>query len=402
MNIWICVHIRISTPSEGNSDMKRLKTIFVLFIVFSITLFSGCTIDDDFADSGVGEDGFYGVKVVYLAQDDASANTLIGQYKQFVLQVMIDTFSVYGAGAETYALDDITVTPSDNLTSKEDVIGRAETLETTAWAMSGADIDTFASSDNVNTLLLLVMNAMLGTTDGTDTMTMARDIDHYGFLATESQRVASALMSAMLGSAIADDETYAYTTNIGNIIANAMNAVAIYPKAFIRDNVYVDGELTAYDDQPYLCVILMPRTTVQMTLDSYTVNDLDPDSTLAFSVSYAPKGGGTTVYDISTVHGHGHQDLLNLEALEVDFTAVNLFGSTGLTIDEFTNNTPVSGKQLIPTKYAQYFHVEQATSGVGSIITYVDQSTDVLQYHFNVTGGEMSFVLDQFMTDYKI
>ncbi len=402
MNIWICAHIRIYTTSEGNSDMKRLKTIFVLFIVFSITLFSGCTIDDDFADSGVGEDGFYGVKVVYLAQDDDSATALIGQYKQFVLQVMIDTFAVYGVGADTYTLDDITVTPSDNLTQIADVIGQAETLEATAWAMSGADIATFASSENADTLLLLVMNAILDTTDGTDTMAMARNIDHYGFLTAESQRVASAMMSAMLGDAIADDETYAYTTNIGDIITDAMGAVVVRPKAIIRDNVYVDGELSAYDDQPYLCVILMPRTTVQMTLDSYTVNDLDPDSTLAFSVSYAPQGGATTMHDISTVYGHGHQELLNLDALEVDFTRANMFGTGGLTIHEFTNNTPVSGKQLIPTEYAQYFRVEQATSGVGSVITYVDQSTDVLQYHFNVTGGEMHFVLDQFIVDYKI
>lgn len=386
---------------KGNSDMKRLKAIFVLFIVFSITLFSGCTIDDDFANSGVGEDGFYGVKVVYLAQDDDSATALISQYKQFVLQVMLDTYSVYGAGADTYTLDDITVN-SSGLTQIVDVIGQAETLGVTAWFMSGTTIEDFASSDNVNTLLLLVMNAMLDTTDGTDTMAMARNIDHYGFLTAESQRVASAMTSAMLGGAIADDETYSYTDTIEDIITSAMSAVVVRPKAIIRDNVYVDGELTAYDDQPYLCVILMPRTTVQMALDSYTVNDLDPDSTLAFSVSYAPNGDTTTVYDISTVHGQGHQDLLNLEALEVDFTRSDLFGSNGLTIDEFTNNTPVSGTQLIPTEYAQYFHVEQATSGVGSIITYVDQSTDVLQYHFNVTGGEMSFVLDQFMAEYKI
>lgn len=398
---------------------KNKSILIVLFVLIVSIFFAGCELEPgEFVTTGIQDDAFSGIKVMYLAQDEEANNLLIAQYEDFAFTTLVNIYGIYGSSVSgSYTL---TSSNENSLTCEineativiANVIGNYLELGYTEWNMTASNVSDFASVTNVNSLTTSILRAVLNTTDITKTqLELASSIDHFGFLNLagenndETERIITAVLNTVVGASALnnDNDTLNFTTNFANYINAIEVQYTVAPKIYIRDCGFDSyGSLPPLEELPYVGIIYMPKVEVDLLNSSLVFNKLSTGSSIQFDLIYQKAGDIRVSFDIGQVTGTGNVDFNNREITEIDFEDSTLFGdlaSGGLNLGVFTNNT-TSTSATLATAYSQYFLISQNENGVLSSFEYYDSSTDVLQYKFVANESDNTFEFEEVFADY--
>lgn len=381
--------------------------------------FAGCELDvGEFTNTGIQDDAFDGIKVMYLAQDETANNSLIAQYEDFAFTTLVNIYGIYGTSVNgNYSL---TSSNGNNLTCQIDeatvvianVIGDYSGLGYTEWNMTASNVASFASATNVNTVTNAILRAVLNISTTTQTQSeLATLIDHYGFLNLtganndETDRIITAVLNTVVGaSAITNDgATLHYTDNFSNYINAIEIQYTVAPKVYIKDYTFdEEGEFPKFDELPYVGIVYMPKTETNFLLSSLLFNKLNIGSNIDFELIYQKVGEERASFNMGTIAGAGDVEYEDREILEIDFEDSDVFGdyaTNGLNLDAFTNNT-ISTSATLATNFLSNFTIVQNENGILSLFEYSDNTTTVLQYKFVVSGNDKTFEFEEMLADY--